>query len=80
MQCQRCRGLLVSETFGDLREEAARICQATRCINCGCMEDSVVRANRLRLPAANRSVPRGMVRKGRVVFLRPPSESYGSLE
>jgi hypothetical protein len=79
MVCQRCRGLLVSETFSDLRNETARMCPAARCINCGCIEDSVVRANRLRAPAANRSVPRGMVRKGGVVFLRPPSESYGSI-
>lgn len=79
MFCQRCRGLLVRETFSDLREEAARMCPAARCVNCGCVEDSVVRANRFQVPAAKRSVPRGMVRKGGVLFLRPPSESYGSI-
>jgi hypothetical protein len=79
MPCQRCRGLLVPETFGDLREDTERICPATRCINCGCIEDSVVRANRFRLPGAKRSVPRGMVRKGGVVFTKTHSEEYGSL-
>jgi hypothetical protein len=68
MFCQRCRGLLVRESFGDLREETGCMSPATRCINCGYIEDSVVRANRLRLPAAKQAVPRGMVSKGRAVF------------
>ena len=79
MICQRCRGLLVRETFGDLREEAGCMCTATRCINCGYIEDSVVRANRLRLPAAKRAMPRGMVRKGGVVFIKTHSEEYASI-
>ena len=79
MVCQRCRGLLVREAFGDLREEAGCMCPATRCINCGCIEDSVVRANRLHPPAAKRSTPRGMVRKGRVVFIKTSSEEYASI-
>jgi hypothetical protein len=79
MICQRCRGLLVRETFGDLREEAGCMCPATRCINCGYIGDSVVRANRLLPPAAKRSVPRGMVRKGAVVFMKTHSEEYASI-
>jgi hypothetical protein len=79
MRCQRCRGLLVRETFGDLREEAGCMCPATRCTNCGYIEDSVVRANRLHPPAAKRSTPRGMVRKGRVVFIKTSSEEYASI-
>jgi hypothetical protein len=79
MLCQRCRGLLVRETFDDLKEETDRMCPATRCINCGHIEDSVVRANRLRPPAARRSVPHGVVRKGGVVFIKTHSEEYGSL-
>jgi hypothetical protein len=79
MNCQRCRGLLVLETFGDLREEAGCQCPATRCINCGYIEDSVVRANRLRPPTAKRSVPRGIVWKGGVVFLQSHSERYRSV-
>ena len=79
MFCQRCSGLLVRETFGDLREETGCMYPATRCINCGYIEDSVVRANRLRPPTAKRSAPHGMVRKGGVVFIRPHSERYGSI-
>ena len=54
MLCQRCKGLLIREHLGELRElrdELGHICFATRCVNCGCIEDSVVRANRLRHPA-----------------------------
>ena len=51
MLCQRCHGLLIPENFGELRDERWRICLATRCVNCGCIDDSVVRANRLRHPA-----------------------------
>jgi hypothetical protein len=79
MRCQRCRGLLVRETFGDLREEAGCMCPARRCINCGYIEDSVVRANRLRPPATKWSVPRGMVRKGGVVLIKTHSEEYASI-
>ena len=43
---------------------------ATRCINCGSIEDSVVRANRLRPPAAKRAVSRGMVGMARAVFMK----------
>ena len=79
MLCQRCRGLLIRETFDDLREEAASMCPATRCINCGYIEDSVVRANRLRPPAGKRSMPRGMVGKGGLVFRHTHSEEYRSI-
>lgn len=70
MVCQRCRGLLVRETFDGLSPETDMMCLATRCINCGCIEDSVVRANRRRPPAAKRAVPRGMVGMARVVFMK----------
>lgn len=79
MPCQRCKGLLVRETFGDLREETGCMCPATRCINCGYIEDSVVRANRLRPPAAKRAVSRGMVRKGGGVLIKSHAEEYASI-
>ena len=79
MICQRCRGMLVYETFGDQREEVDRMCQATRCINCGYIEDSVMRANRLHPPAPNRAAHRRMVGRGGVVLLRPHSERYHSV-
>ena len=50
MLCRRCSGRLVRETFDDLREDIARLCSARRCSNCGRIEYSVVRANRLRFP------------------------------
>ncbi len=70
MVCQRCRGLLVRETFDGLSPEADMMCSATRCINCGSIEDPVVRANRLRPYAAKRAVPRGMVGMARAVFMK----------
>jgi hypothetical protein len=79
MLCQRCRGLLVHETFSDLREKTGRMCPAARCINCGFIGDSVVRANRLHPPAAKRSAPHGMVGKGGALLLRRHSERYDSL-
>ena len=48
MLCRRCSGRRVRETVGDLREDTARLCSAIRCSNCGSIEYSVVRANRLR--------------------------------
>ncbi len=47
MLCQRCRGLLVQDTFGELNIKTNSLDPATRCINCGCIEDAVVRANHL---------------------------------
>jgi hypothetical protein len=79
MLCQRCRGLLVRETFDDLREETARMCLATRCINCGYIEDPVVRANRLRSHVARRSAPRGAGVKGGVVLIKTHCEEFGSI-
>ena len=79
MICQRCRGLLVRETFADLREKTGCLSPATRCINCGYIEDSIVRANRLHPPAAKRAVPRGVLTKGGAVFLRQHSERYRSI-
>ena len=70
MLCQRCRGLLVHESFDGLSQEADMMCLATRCINCGSIEDSVVRANRLRSHMAKRAVPRRLVGMARAVFMK----------
>jgi len=77
MLCHRCRGLLVYERFSDLREEAGGMSPAARCINCGYIEDSVVRFNRLHPPAAKRPIPRRTVRN--VILLRPQSGRYRSV-
>lgn len=70
MLCQRCRGLLVRETFDGLSPEADRMCLATRCLNCGSLEDSVILTNRLRPHAEKRAVPRGLVGMARAVFMK----------
>ena len=80
MLCQRCSGLLVRETFDDLRVEAGRICMATRCVNCGYIEDAVVHANRLHPPAPKRAVPHRRAMKASGVFLRSRAELYGPVE
>lgn len=77
MLCQRCRGLLVRETFSDLREEAASLYPATRCINCGYVEDAVVRLNRLRSHMEKRSAPRGLDRRG-ILSITIRSENCGA--
>jgi len=53
MRCQRCRGLLTCETFDDLNIETDSLHTATRCVNCGCIEDAVVRAS---VPGGERSL------------------------
>lgn len=70
MLCQRCRGLLVRVTFDDLSEEICRMSPATRCVNCGCIEDEIVLANRLRPTTSNRSEPRGTVKKSGLMLTK----------
>jgi RNase P subunit RPR2 len=48
MICPRCRGLLVREPVDGLNIKTDRLFTATRCLNCGCVEDAVMRANRFR--------------------------------
>jgi hypothetical protein len=72
MVCNRCRGLLVFETFDDLCIGTESLYTATRCINCGCIEDAVVRANRFRHSETIRTIPhrRWMVRRRDAVLRR----------
>jgi len=64
MTCHRCHGLLVNDHSAllnryDLSQFNVYMGPTLRCINCGHVEDPVVRANRLRLPMADQvSVPR----------------------
>ncbi len=78
MVCQRCRGLLVCETFNDLNIETDSLYRVTRCINCRCIEDAVVRANRFRRSEKVRATPRRRVRMGNVERITIPSEAYAS--
>jgi hypothetical protein len=79
MACQRCWGLLVCETFDDLNIETDSLYTVTRCINCGCIEDAVVRANRFRRSEKMRVSPRRRGRTGDVERITIPSESYASI-
>ena len=58
MTCHRFRGLLVNDqsaliTHYDLGEVTGYMGTMIRCINCGYVEDPVVRANRLRVSEAD---------------------------
>lgn len=75
MVCQRCRGLLVCETFDDLNIKTDSFCIATRCINCGCVEDAVVRANRVH----HLVKAQGRVRKSNIVCIKIHSKEYASI-
>jgi hypothetical protein len=55
MSCTRCGGLMVIETFCDLMGEESRVGSDTRrCLNCGNLEDAIIRANRVTPPLPNR--------------------------
>jgi len=76
MRCQRCLGLLVCETFDDLNIDTHSLYSATRCINCGCIEDAVIRTNRFHGSERTRGIPRRRIRKGDVEFITIHSEEY----
>ncbi len=78
MVCQRCRGFLVCEIFDDLSPGMDALYTATRCINCGCIEDAVVRANRFRRLEKMRLNMRRRVRTGNVERITISSEAYAS--
>lgn len=47
MLCTRCGGLLIIDDSMDLHLESSQIrSQGYRCVNCGCIEDATIRANR----------------------------------
>jgi hypothetical protein len=72
---------MVGETFDDLNIERDSLYSATRCINCGCIEDAVIRANRFHSSERTRAIlhRRGRVRKGDVEFIKIHSEEYASI-
>ena len=80
MVCQRCQGLLVCDTFYDLNIKTDPRYTATRCINCGHMEDAVVRANRVRTSLNTQVPPHGRVTMGNAegikIHLKEPGVSY----
>jgi hypothetical protein len=67
MLCTRCGGLLVIDDIMDLWEESSQMrSQAYRCVNCGCVEDPTIRANRQRALAATCLAPHDPGRNGRM--------------
>ncbi|MDH4081617.1 MAG: hypothetical protein OEU68_17600 [Nitrospira sp.] len=78
MVCQRCRGLLVRETFDDLGLGTEALHTATRCLNCGCIEDAVIRTNRSRRLESRRAASRGRVRQGDSTYVKILSQAHAS--
>jgi lysozyme family protein len=79
MVCQRCHGLLVWDTFDDLNIGTGALYAATRCINCGYIEDAVVRANRFRRSAKRRVTSRGRGRTSNVERIKIHVDAYASI-
>ena len=79
MVCQRCHGLLVSETFNDLNIDTDALYTGTRCINCGCIEDAVIRANRSRRLATMRRSQIGRGRMRNTERINIHVDSYASI-
>jgi NADH:ubiquinone oxidoreductase subunit B-like Fe-S oxidoreductase len=79
MRCQRCRGLMVCGTFDDLNIERHSLYSAARCINCGCIEDAVIRTNRFYRSERTGVIPRRRVRKGDVACIKIHSKDYASI-
>ena len=78
MVCQRCRGLLVCETFDDLSSGTDSLYRATL-HQLWVYRGAVVRANRFRRSENMRGSLRRRVRTGDVERITIPSEVYASL-
>lgn len=79
MVCHRCHGLLVSETFEDLNIDTDVLYAGTRCINCGCIEDAVIRANRSRRVATMRRSRSGRGRARDIKRINIHVDAYASI-
>lgn len=52
MNCQRCRGYMIRDSFVDLRDDTGSLLfHGWRCINCGEVVDPVVLTHRMCVPA-----------------------------
>lgn len=79
MVCQRCQGLLICEIFDDLNIESGALYTGTRCINCGCIEDAIVRANRVRPAVTARATSRRRVRTRDGEHIKIHVDAYASI-
>lgn len=85
MNCLRCGGAVVVEVFTDLREGGGEPAfEGERCLNCGAIEDPVVRANRRHPPPVPYSRTGGAVARVRAVSLPfrplPPCADRGEID
>jgi RNase P subunit RPR2 len=80
MVCQRCQGLLVCETFDDLNIDTDSLYTGTRCLNCGCIEDAVIRANRSRRSATMRRSRSGRGRTRDIERINIHVDAYASIQ
>lgn len=79
MVCQRCHGLLVCEIFDDLNIDTDSLYTGTRCLNCGCIEDAVIRANRSRRLAIMRRSRSGRGRTRDIERINIHVDAYASI-
>ncbi len=79
MVCQRCHGLLVCEIFDDLNIDTDFLYTGTRCLNCGCIEDAVIRANRSRRLATMRRSLSGRGRTKDIERINIHVDAYASI-
>ncbi|MCC2643362.1 MAG: hypothetical protein K0S45_3775 [Nitrospira sp.] len=63
MTCMRCGGLMIENWWGGIGSVKQRKLQGTRCVNCGCIDDPVIRANKRHSHPIRMSVPRGTVHR-----------------
>ncbi|HYM38412.1 MAG TPA: hypothetical protein VES96_08415 [Nitrospiraceae bacterium] len=71
MACIRCGGLQVVDDFADLWAVTGPMeFRGARCLNCGFIEDPVIRANRLQPPLTHRPQPSGMAGQGQALGLK----------
>lgn len=67
MLCMRCGGLFVIDDFIDLQQGRSEMrAQGYRCVNCGCIEDPTVRANRHHARSTKHLGPSELGRNGLV--------------
>lgn len=79
MSCERCGGLLVVDTLSDLMEEKFSTgIKTVRCLNCGNVEDAIIRANRARIDVRSHCEPRTV--GARRLSAMQPHQSEGAVQ